>query len=158
MIISIIVAVSTNGIIGKDNGLLWKQSADLKRFKQLTSGHSIIMGRKTYDSIGKPLPNRRNIILTHQQHLAIPGCEVVNSIDEAIALCKDEEEVFIIGGGDIYKQFLVCTNRIYLTRIHHSFPGGDTFFPELHFWGETEREDFEADDKNEYPYSFITYQ
>src|ERR1700744_4386005 len=156
MIVSIIVAIGENNAIGKNNQLLWHLPADLKHFKNKTAGHTIIMGRKTFDSLGKPLPNRRNIVVTRQD-ITIPGCEVVKSIDEAIALCKGEDEVFIGGGAEIYRQAMEKTDRIYLTIVHRSFEA-DTFFPEIDYreWKETSHEDHQADEKNNIPYSFIT--
>lgn len=156
MTVSIIVAISQNHAIGKNNQLLWHMPKDLKHFKDITSGRTIIMGRKTFDSVGKPLPNRRNIVVTRQE-IQIPGCEVVKSIDEGLALCAGEDEVFIGGGAEIYKQAMDKTNRIYLTIIHHYFEA-DTFFPEIDYskWKEVSRGDFDADEKNPYPYSFIT--
>jgi len=158
MTVSIVVAISENNAIGKDNKLLWYLPRDLKHFKEITSGHTVIMGRKTYDSVGKPLPNRRNIIITRQQ-IEIAGCEVVNSIDDALALCKDEAEVFIVGGAEIYKQAMHLTDRIYLTVVHEVFEA-DTYFPEIKvdIWKETERQDHEPDEKNALPYSFITLE
>lgn len=158
MIVSIIVAIAENNAIGKNNQLLWHLPADLKHFKQITSGRSIIMGRKTYDSVGRPLPNRRNIIVTRQD-IQIPGCEVVKSIDEGLALCKDEDEVFIGGGAEIYKQAMDKTDIIYLTIVHKSFDA-DTFFPEIEHskWKETAHEDYQPDEKNPLPYSFITLE
>jgi dihydrofolate reductase len=158
MIVSIVVAISQNHAIGKDNKLLWYLPKDLKHFKEITTGHTVIMGRKTYESVGKPLPNRRNIIITRQQ-VNIEGCEVVNSVEAALALCKDEAEVFIVGGAEIYRQALHLTDRIYLTLIHENFEG-DTYFPEIKadLWKETERQDHEPDEKNLLPYSFITYE
>jgi len=158
MIVSIVVAISQNYAIGKDNKLLWYLPKDLKHFKEITTGHTVIMGRKTYESVGKPLPNRRNIIITRQR-VMIEGCEVVNSVEAALALCKDEAEVFIVGGAEIYRQALHLTDRIYLTIIHENFEG-DTYFPEIKadLWKETERQDHEPDEKNLLPYSFITYE
>jgi dihydrofolate reductase len=158
MTISIVVAISENHAIGKDNKLLWRLPADLKHFKEITTGHTIIMGRKTYESVGRPLPNRRNIIITRQP-IAIEGCEVVNSIDAALALCAEEDEVFIVGGAEIYRQSLHLTNRIYLTVVHKEFEG-DSFFPEIkkEDWKEVSREDHQADEKNPLPYSFITLE
>ena len=158
MIVSIIVAIGENNAIGKNNQLLWYMPADLKYFKNKTSGHTIIMGRKTFDSVGKPLPHRRNIVVTRQD-IKIEGCEVVKSIDDAIALCKGEDEVFIGGGAEIYRQAMDKTDRIYLTIIHKMFDA-DTFFPEIDFtkWVETEHEDHQADEKNKLPYSFITLE
>lgn len=157
--ISIVVAVSENNAIGKDNQLLWHLPADLKHFKNITTGHTIIMGRKTYDSIGKPLPNRRNIIITRQKNLHIEGVEVVNSLDEALALSKDQEEVFIIGGAEIYKQALAVSHRIYLTRVHQEFEA-DAFFPELEneTWKEVEKVDHLPDEKNKFAYTFSTLE
>jgi len=158
MIISIIVAIAKNRAIGKNNKLLWYLPNDLKHFKDVTSGHTVIMGRKTFDSVGKPLPRRRNIVVTRQD-ISIEGCEVVQSIEAALALCAGEDEVFIVGGAEIYRQAIPLTNRIYLTIIDQEFEG-DTFFPELDKadWQETQRENFEPDDKNKYSYSFITLE
>ena len=158
MIVSIVVAIAENNAIGKNNQLLWHLPADLKHFKNITTGHTVIMGRKTYESVGKPLPNRRNIIITRQD-ITVEGCEVVKSIEDALALCADEEEVFIVGGADIYKQSMHLTNRIYLTVVHQKFEA-DSFFPEIHYeeWLETEQEDHEPDEKNKLPYSFITLE
>jgi len=158
MITSIIVAIAKNNAIGKDNKLLWYLPNDLKHFKDVTTGHTVIMGRKTFDSVGKPLPKRRNIVITRQD-ITIEGCEVVKSIEAALALCAGEDEVFIVGGAEIYRQAIPLTNRIYLTVIDHYFDG-DTFFPELNAneWEEKERENFEPDDKNKYYYSFITLE
>ena len=158
MIISVVVAIAANNAIGKDNQLLWRLPNDLKHFKEITSGHTIIMGRKTYDSVGKPLPNRRNIIIT-RQNIIIEGCEVVNSLDAALALCDDEPEVFIVGGAEIYKQAMNATDRIYLTIVHQNFDG-DTYFPEIKKdeWKETDREDHQTDEKHQFSYSFITLE
>lgn len=155
---TIVVAISENHVIGKDNQLLWYMPADLKHFKDITSGHTVIMGRKTYESVGKPLPRRRNIIITRQT-ITIEGCEVVNSIETALSLCKDEAEVFIVGGAEIYKQAMSLTDRIYLTIIHKEFEG-DSFFPEINAseWKEVFREDHQPDEKNPLPYSFITLE
>ena len=157
--ISIVVAISENNAIGKDNQLLWHLPADLKHFKNITTGHTIIMGRKTYDSIGKPLPNRRNIIITRQKDLNLEGVEVVNSLEEALSLSKDEEEVFIIGGAEIYKQSIAVSHRIYLTRIHQEFEA-DAFFPELddESWKEVEKVDHLPDEKNKFAYTFSTLE
>ncbi|MDL2231408.1 dihydrofolate reductase [Porphyromonadaceae bacterium OttesenSCG-928-L07] len=157
MILSIIVAASENYVIGKDNKLLWHISADLKRFRSLTTGHSVIMGRKTYESIGKPLPNRRNIVISGNPSFTAPGCEMVNSIEQALELVEGEEEVFVIGGGSIYNKLWNKADRLYLTRVYTQIDG-DTFIPEdLSLWREIVREDFKSDEKNEYDYSFINY-
>lgn len=159
MNISLVVAIAENRAIGKNNQLLWHLPADLKHFKQITSGHTVIMGRKTYDSIGKPLPNRRNIVITRQKGLQLEGVEVVNSLTEAIALCKAENEVFLIGGAEIYKTALPLTQKIYLTTVHQSFEA-DAFFPEINIneWVETEKESYAPDEKNALGYTFSTLQ
>ena len=126
MIISIVVAVSENGVIGKDNKLIWHLPVDLKFFKDKTSGHHIIMGRKTYESVGRPLPNRVNIVISRSADYIAEGCIVVNSIKEAIGAVVDDSEVFICGGAEIYKEALDVADRMYLTRVHHEFEG-DTF-------------------------------
>jgi dihydrofolate reductase len=155
--IKIIVAVSKNGIIGNNNSLIWHIPADLKNFKKLTTGNAIIMGRKTYESIGKPLPNRRNIIITRDENYKVYNCEVVNSLEESLLLCNSD--CFIIGGGEIYKQVLPITDEIYLTLIDEDFEG-DTYFPEIkeEEWFEVSKEDFEPDEKNKHKYSFIKYE
>lgn len=156
MIISLIVAIAANNVIGKNNQLPWHLPKDLKHFKQLTTGHAVFMGRKTFDSIGKPLPNRRNIVISRSVK-QIEGCEIVASLEEALKLCKNEEEVFVIGGAEIFREALPLANRVELTQIHHDFDG-DTFFPEIEMnnWQETKREDFLPDEKNLFSYSFIT--
>lgn len=158
MHISIVVAIASNYAIGKSNQLLWHLPKDLKHFKDITAGGTVIMGRKTYDSVGRPLPKRRNIVITRQA-IDIEGCEVVNSLDEAIALCKNETEVFIVGGAEIYRQAMHITDRIYLTIVHHNFDA-DTFFPEINYneWKEIAHEDHQIDEKHAFPYSFITLE
>jgi dihydrofolate reductase len=158
MIVSAIAAIGENHAIGKDNQLLWHMPNDLKHFKDITSGRTIIMGRKTFDSVGKPLPKRRNIVVTRQD-ITIPGCEVARSVEAALALCGGEDEVFIGGGAEIYKLAMPLTNRMYLTIIHKNFEA-NAFFPEIDHktWKETEREDHQPDAKNPYPYSFITLE
>lgn len=154
--IKIIVAVSKNRFIGKDNRLLWKLSSDLKRFKTLTLGQSVVMGRKTFESIGKPLPGRRNIIVTRNEGYQSENCEVVNSIEEALLLTNND--CFIIGGGEIYSQSLGISDKVYLTLVDCEIQG-DVIFPELDStWREISRTDFESDEKNEYKYSFIEYE
>lgn len=158
MKVSIIVAIAENNAIGKNNQLLWHLPADLKHFKDITGGHSIIMGRKTFDSVGKPLPRRRNIVVTRQP-ITIEGCEVVNSIEAGLELCSGEDEVFIGGGAEIYRQAMHLTGRIYLTIVHKRFEA-DTFFPDINpaEWEEVSREYHAPDEKNSLPYSFITYE
>jgi len=156
--ISIIAAVDENWVIGKKGGLPWRLPADLKHFKALTTGHTVIMGRKTYDSIGKPLPDRINIVVSSND-LNLPGCVVVKSIEKALKSAPDNKEVFIMGGAQIYNQFLPLAHKLYLTKIHHQFDG-DIFFPKLDLseWKEIGKQDFEADEKNPYRYSFITLE
>ena len=154
--IKIIVAKSKNGIIGDSNKLLWNIPNDLANFKRLTTSHPIIMGRKTFESIGRVLPGRRNIIISRDADLLIPEAEVVNSISEALLLTNND--CFVIGGGEIYKQTLDVAEKIYLTEVDGDFYG-DTFFPEIDpSWVKTSQRDFTADDKNKYNYSFITYE
>ena len=155
--ISIIVAVAENNVIGKDNDLIWHLPRDLKHFKETTTGHYVIQGRKTFESCGKPLPNRTNVIITRDKNYKAEGCIVVNSIEEAIAEAKDEPEAFIIGGGKIYEQAMSLVDRIYLTKVHYSFEG-DTFFPEINMeeWIEIDRRDFEPDERNKYPFTILT--
>jgi dihydrofolate reductase len=154
--ISIIVATSKNRVIGSNNSLIWKLPADLKRFKQITTGSTIVMGRKTYESIGKPLPNRRNIIITRDTNYLVDNCEIVNSLEEALMLCNND--CFIIGGGEIYKQSIDIADKIYLTLVQEDFEG-DTYFPEIgKEWTKVFREDFEPDEKNAHKYSFINYE
>ena len=152
MILSIIVAVASDGAIGRANDLLWHLPADLKRFKELTTGHTILMGRKTFESLPRgPLPNRRNIIISRSLP-AQPGAEVYPTIQQAMEACASDEEVFIIGGGEIYRQLLPNTERIYLTRVQASFPDAEVFFPELDptEWVEEAREVYPRDERNEY--------
>lgn len=157
-ILSAVLAMSENRVIGKNNQLPWRLPADLKHFKAITTGHPILMGRKTYESIGRPLPNRTNIILTHNPLFQAPGCIVVTSVDEAIrdASLENKEEIFVIGGAEIYKLLLPVTQRIYLTIVHHQFEG-DAYFPELveGAWKEVEKIEHRADGENAYDYSFL---
>lgn len=153
------VAISANNAIGKDNQLLWHLPADLKHFKNITSGHTIIMGRKTFDSVGRPLPNRRNIVITRQKNLQIDGVEVVNSLNSALELTSNEEKIFILGGAEIYKEALPLTHKIELTRVHQEFDA-DAFFPELdnETWKEVWKEDHLPDEKNKFAYTFSTLE
>jgi len=158
MLLSIIVAVAENNVIGKDNKLIWHLPADLRYFKMLTMGAPIIMGRKTFESIGKPLPGRTSIIITKNSDFKADGCMVVHSLEKAIIAAKGCDEAFIIGGEQIYRQAFDIADRIYLTRVFETFEG-DSFFPVIssEHWQMTERKDNEADEKNKYRYSFITY-
>lgn len=159
MKISLIVAFDENRLIGNNNALPWHLPADLKHFKQITMGHHMIMGRKTFDSIGKPLPGRISIIITRKNDLKIEGCIVVNTLASALEICEGQEEVFIIGGAQIFDCTLPIATDLFITQIHHSFEG-DTFFPEIPDadWEEVSRERNEPDEKNEWSYSFIHYR
>ncbi len=157
----LVAAAANNNVIGNNNRLVWKLPADLRHFKNLTMGHVMIMGRKTFESIGGPLKGRRIIVVTRQTDYAAAGCEVAHSLKEAIGLVKDQKEIFIAGGGEIYAQAIRMhqTRRIYLTRIFANFEG-DAFFPEIDpgQWELIERNDMPADDKNPYPYSFQIFK
>jgi dihydrofolate reductase len=165
MKVSLIVAVSENGVIGKNNDLIWHLPKDMKFFKDTTLGHHVIMGRKNFESIPhkySPLPNRINVVITRKDDYIAEDCVVVNSIEAAIQIAKKngDTEPFIIGGGQIYKIALEgnLIDKIYLTKIHHSFEG-DTFFPELNTdWKEMERIDHKADEKHAHDYSFLTFE
>ena len=158
MKLSIIAAMASNRSIGLDNQLPWYLPRDLRRFKDLTMGHHLIMGRKTYESVGKPLPGRTTIVLSRSPNTSAEGVIWTNSIEEAIFAAGQDDEAFIAGGAEIYRIFLTLADRMYLTLIHQEFPG-DTYFPEFDEsnWDLTEREDFEPDDRNAYGHSFLTY-
>ncbi|HEY0667444.1 MAG TPA: dihydrofolate reductase [Sphingobacteriaceae bacterium] len=157
MTISNIVVVDENLGIGKNNQLLVHFPADLKHFKKITTGHTVIMGRKTYESMGKALPNRRNIVITRQKDYFLGDAEITHSLKEALDSCSTEKEAFVVGGAEIFKESLPISDKIYLTRIHKSFDA-DTFFPEIdNTWKEADREDHQKDEKNPFNYSFITY-
>ncbi len=154
--ISIIVAVAENFAIGKNNDLLFHLPTDLKRFKKITTGHSLIMGRNTLLSLPNwPLPHRRHIVITDRPDDSFPGCEIVYSVEEALALVKDEAEAFVIGGGMVYRQFYPLAGKLYLTLVHKPFEA-DTYFPEINFdeWDETDREGL-FDEENGFAYSNI---
>jgi len=157
--LSIIVAAARNNAIGKNNQLLWHMPADLKFFKETTLGHPVIMGRKTYESVGKPLPKRRNIVITRNQDFAPEGVEVCHSLDAALELLDDTEENFIVGGSEIYKMSLPYCDKIYYTEIDASFEA-DTFFPSFNRedWHLVRREEHGSDEKNPYNYCFLTYE
>jgi len=158
--ISIIVAIAKNFAIGKDNQLLWHIPADLRRFKRITSGHQVIMGKLTFESLPvRPLPNRKNIVISDNPLDSFEGCTTVHSIEEAAELCNDLEESFIIGGGSVYRQFLPLCNKLYLTLVHKDFEA-DTFFTDLDLnqWHQIEREDHGPDDNNDFSYSFLIFE
>ncbi len=157
--ISIIVAIAENNAIGKDNKLLWYLSDDLKRFKRITSGHQVIMGRNTYLSLPvRPLKNRVNIVITDDPGEVFEGCITVRSIEDAMKLCKEDEESFVIGGGAVYRQFMPVATKLYITKVHKDFEA-DTFFPEIdkNKWELIEEEYHPADEKHDYPFTFLTY-
>lgn len=156
--ISIIVAIAENGVIGGDNKLLWHISSDLKRFKALTTGNTIVMGRKTYESIGRPLPNRKNIVISRNRELTIEGCEVIHSLEELITNHDKGEELFIIGGGEIYRSALQYADKLYITEVLKSYDG-DTSFPEINFeeWSTESVESHKASEKDSADYKFINY-
>jgi len=155
-LISHIVAFSNNRVIGHKNELPWRLPKDLKHFKKLTTGKTILMGRNTYESIGKPLPNRRNLVLSRQTDLKIEGCEVVTSLEQAYAACKDDPELMIIGGEKVYTQTLEQTDRIYATLVDCDITG-DAFFPEVNLnnWKLDHSKKCQKDDKHQYDYSFL---
>ncbi len=156
---SIIVAMSENRIIGRDDQLPWKLPADHKRFRSLTLGHHLLLGRKTFESIGRPLPGRKIVVITRQSDFSSPGVLVAHSLDGALELCQGDDEVFIGGGAGIYQEALALADRIYLTVLHQKFEG-DTLFPayDSSDWRVTEREDHGPDQKNLYHYTFLTLE
>lgn len=157
--LTLIAAASTNNALGKDNQLVWHLPNDFKRFKSLTSGHYIIMGRKTFESFSKPLPNRKHVIITRQKNYAVPeGCIVVPSLEKAVDVCPKNEEVFIIGGGEIYKQSIDVADKVELTRVHTSVEA-DTFFPEIDEtkWHLIFEEHHPKDEKHTFDFTFQTF-
>jgi dihydrofolate reductase len=159
--ITLIVAAGEDNAIGKDNDLIWHLSDDLKHFKSLTNGHHIIMGRKTFESFPKPLPNRTHIVVTRQDNYQVPnGVIVVHNLDDAFDAARTDNQPFVIGGGEIYKQALPYANTIELTRVHESFENADAFFPEIDtsVWKETHKTFHDKDEKHQYAFSFITYK
>ncbi len=155
--LSIIVAVADNGIIGDNNSLLWHIREDMLRFRRITTGHPVIMGRKTFESIGRPLPNRTNVVISRQD-IGIEGCTVVHSLEEAMTSFPSEEEIFIIGGAQIYGQALPLADKLYLTLVHRDYDG-DTSFPKVNEdeWTEVAREDYERGENFDAPFSFVDY-
>jgi dihydrofolate reductase len=155
--ISFVVAMDEKLAIGKDNDLPWYLPNDLKHFKKTTMGKPIVMGRKTYESIGKPLPGRENIVVTRDQSYVAEGTTIVHSVDEVLKM--NAEEICVIGGSEIFKQFLPVADRLYITEIHHTFVA-DTFFPELNDdeWNEVSRTTGIVDEKNKYPHDFVVYE
>ncbi len=157
-IISILVAMDKNGVIGRDGDLPWRLPADLRRVKALTTGNTIIMGRKTFDSIGRPLPNRRSIVISRDTSLYIEGAEVVHSLEAALERAQGDDEIFVFGGAEIFRLTLPLAQRLYLTRVHAQVEG-DVHFPNWHpeAWERTEDRSFPADERHDFPYSFQTW-
>ncbi len=158
--ISIIVAIAENYAIGKKGDLLCHMPADLKHFKTITSGHTVMMGERTFLSLPKhPLPNRRNIVLTDEKGKTFEGAETVYSLDEMVAKVRPDEEAFVIGGGMVYRQMMERADKLYITHIHHSWPDADTFFPEIDptVWKQLSAERHAADENNPYDYTFAEY-
>ena len=156
--VSMIVAMDQDRLIGRDNALPWHLPADLAFFKRTTMGKPIVMGRKTWESIGRPLPGRQNIVVTRNPNFDAAGCELADSIEAALALAGDVDEIMLIGGAGLYAQAMPLASQLYLTRIHHSFADGDAWFPEIeNNWTVVERQDFDPDQDNPYPYSFIKF-
>lgn len=157
MLISAIVAMSENRVIGKNNQLPWHLPADLRHFKKITMGKPILMGRKTFESIGHALPGRCNVVITRDENFPAMGCVLANSIDTALLSVEYSAEIFVIGGAALFQQMLPMIQKLYLTIIHHEFEG-DTYFPELVMteWNEIKRVEHEADQENPYRYSFVT--
>ena len=160
MIVSIIAAVSDNSVIGRANRIPWRQSTDLKRLKKLTMGHHLLMGRKTYESLDGPLPGRTIVVITHNPDYRADGVLTAPSLERAIEMARLDDEVFVGGGSQIFEQALHRADRMYLTRVHAEVVG-DTFFPEFDDvteWKLVDAEHCDADEKNQYPYSFLTYE
>jgi dihydrofolate reductase len=157
--ISLIVAVAQNGIIGTGGTMPWHITEDFAHFKAVTLGHSVVMGRKTYESIGRPLPRRRNIVITRNTELTIEGCEMASSLEGAIAMCEGEEEVFVIGGGEIYRQAMPLADKLYITHVGIEAEG-DTRFPDIdpEVWHEVSREEFSHGSAFPHPFSFVDYE
>ena len=156
--ITLIAAIGKNRELGKDNDLIWHLPNDLKRFKKTTSGHHIIMGRKTFESLGKPLPNRTNIIITRNKNYKAEGCVVVNSLEAAIKTAETDSNPYILGGAEIYKLAIEIADVLDLTLVDAALEA-DAFFPkiDMNVWKEASRQDFLADEKHQYNYSFVTY-
>jgi dihydrofolate reductase len=161
MKLTIIAAVANNNVIGMNNQLIWHLPADLKHFKEITMGKTLIMGRKTFESIGKPLPGRKTIIVTRNSDYYAEGCEIASNLKDALCKVKEESEVFVAGGGEIYRQVinLHFTRKMHITRVYANFEG-DSYFPEISTekWELVEREDKPIDEKNPYPFAFLTYK
>ncbi|MGY8771410.1 MAG: dihydrofolate reductase [Pirellulales bacterium] len=160
MKISLIVAQSENRVIGRNGDMPWRLSSDLKRFKSITMGHHIVMGRKTYESIGRLLPGRTTVIITRQADYQVEGAVIADSLESAITKAAGDDELFIVGGGQIYASSLTQANKIYQTRVHTEINDGDTFFPEVDWthWNKIHSEDIAADEKNDFETTFEVWQ
>lgn len=159
MTLTLIAAAAENNALGKDNQMIWHLPDDFKRFKQLTTGHYMIMGRKTFESLPGLLPNRTHVIITRQKDFTAEGCIIVNSLDEAIAACPQDEEVFVIGGGEIYRQSIDRADKVELTRVYGTSPEADAFFPDIdpEKWELVEEVFHPKDEKHKYDMAFLTY-
>lgn len=159
MILTLIAAIAENNALGKNNQMLWHLPDDFKRFKQITSGHYIIMGRKTFESLPGMLPNRTHIIITRQEDFKVEGCIIANSLEDALATCPQDEEVFVIGGGEIYKQALPKADKLDLTRVHGIAPDADAYFPEFDTadWKLVEKVHHPKDERHKFDFTFETY-
>ncbi|MCC8019217.1 MAG: dihydrofolate reductase [Rikenellaceae bacterium] len=157
--ISIIVAVAQNGVIGGDNRLLWHIPEDLRRFKAITTGHPVVMGRKTFESLGRPLPDRSNVIITRNPDYRAEGAAVASSLEKAVDMFPAEEEVFIIGGGEIYRQAMPLSDRLYITEVLHNYEG-DTVFPVIDpaLWREESSDYHPRGEKYPYPFRYVNYR
>ncbi len=159
MPIALVAALARNGVIGRDNRLPWRLPADMRHFRRLTLGHPVLMGRRTYQSIGKPLAGRLNIVLSRDPAFQAPGCVVVGSLEEGVKAAGDCEELMVIGGAAVYRLALPLATRMYLTVIHQDFAGDARFVDyDPQAWRETAREDHDADDENPCAYSFVTLE
>lgn len=159
MRVNIIAAVAANRVIGRENGLPWRLPADLKHFKALTMGHHLLMGRRTFDSIGRALPGRTTVVISREKDFAANGVLTASSIEHALEIAAADDEVFVCGGAQIYEQTLHRADRMFITQVHADV-SGDAFFPDFDDvaeWRLFDREDFESDEKNDHPFSFLTY-
>ena len=159
MTVSLVVAASTNNVIGRDGGLPWHLPDDLRHFKRITTGKPVIMGRRTYESIGRPLPDRHNIVMTRDPGYVAEGCDVVSSVAEALDVAGDANEVMVIGGGQVYRDLLLRADRIYMTRVQAEVQG-DAFFPGIdgNGWRLVSVEHHAADEKHEYPFEMMVFE
>ena len=159
MTVSIIVAVADNGVIGRDGGLPWKLSSDLRRFKAITMGHHLVMGRRTWESVGRPLPGRTTVVVSRQRDLELPlGVLRADSLEDALELAAGDEEVFVTGGAGIFAEAMEIADRLYLTRVHATVQGDTVFAPHLEGWRMVSREELPAGGRDEHPHSFEVWE